>query len=114
MNWRLLLTIVVATALLSGCISGVPVSIENQSSSNLTHVVVSGNGFSASVGTIRAGNTEKIYIHPRGETAVSVAFEVNGQRYSGTLDGQIENDDVYVVKATVDPNFSVVIATDLR
>jgi hypothetical protein len=113
MKGRKLLT-VVAVALLSGCVSGVPVSIENQSSSDLSQVVVSGKGFSESVGTIHAGKTETIRIRPRSETAVKVAFEVNGQRYSGTLDGHIENDNVYTVKATVDPSFSIVIVTDLR
>jgi len=53
MNWRTF-PIITAAALLAGCISGVPVSIDNQSSSDLTEVVVSGKGFSESVGTHRS------------------------------------------------------------
>jgi hypothetical protein len=113
MNWRTLLTIVVA-ALLSGCISGVPVSIENKSGSDLTDVVVSGKGFSESVGTIRAGGSELVHIRPRVETGVKVAFAADGQRYSGTLEGTIENDDVYKVKVSVGPDFSVAVTTDVR
>jgi len=79
MNWRIF-PMIVGAALLSGCISGVPVSIENQSSSDLTQVVVSGKGFSESVGTVRAGASELVRIHPRVETTVKVAFAVDGQR----------------------------------
>jgi hypothetical protein len=113
MNWRTF-PIIVGAALLSGCISGVPVSIENQSSSDLTEVVVSGKGISESVGTVRAGGSEVVHIHPRGETQVKVAFVVDGQRYSGTLDGTIENDNVNTVKATVDAGFSVSVVAELR
>ncbi len=113
MNWRIF-PIVVGAALLSGCISGVPVSIENQSSSDLTEVVVSGKGFSESVGRIRAGGSELVRIHPRVETAVKVAFAVDGQRYSGTLDGTIENDNVNTIKATVSADFSISVAAEVR
>ena len=101
-------------ALLSGCISGVPVSIENQSSSDLNEVVVSGKDFSESVGTVRAGGSELVHVHPRGETGVKVAFVVDGQRYSGTLEGTIENDNVNTIKATVSPDFSVSVLAELR
>jgi hypothetical protein len=113
MNWRTF-PIIVGAALLSGCISGVPVSIENQSSSDLAEVVVSGKGFSESVGTVRAGGMEFVRIHPRVETAVKVAFVVDGQRYSGTLDGTIENDNVNAIKATVSADFSVSVSAEVR
>ncbi len=113
MNWRTF-PIVVGAALLSGCISGVPVSIENQSASDLTEVVVSGKDFSESVGTVRAGGSELVHIHPKAETAVKVAFAVDGQRYSGTLEGTIENDNVYTIKATVSADFSILVSAELR
>jgi hypothetical protein len=113
MYWRIF-PIIIAAALLTGCISGVPVSIENQSSSDLTEVVVSGKGFSESVGKVRAGGSELIHIHPKGETQVKVAFTVDGQRYSGTLEGTIENDNVNSVKATVGADFSVSVVAELR
>ena len=113
MNWRSF-PIIVGAALLSGCISGVPVSIENQSSSDLTQVVVSGKGFSESIGTIRAGGSELIHVHPRSETGVKVAFVADGQRYAGILDGTIENDDVNTIKATVSADFSISLSAELR
>jgi len=113
MTWRIFPTIIGA-ALLSGCISGVPVSIENQSSSDLSEVVVSGKGFSETVGTVRAGGSELVHIHPRTETTVKIAFAVDGQRYSGTLDGTIENDNVNTIKATVSADFSTSVTAELR
>ena len=113
MNLRALLT-VVAAVLLSGCVSGVPVSIANQSASDLTDVVVSGNGFSESVGTIRAGGSANVRVRPKGESGVKVAFEVNGQRYYGIEDGYIESDNLYTVDVTVDADFSISIKTSLR
>ena len=113
MNWRLFITMVGA-ALMSGCMSGVPVSIENQSASDLTNVVVSGKGFSESVGTIRAGARETVHVRPKGESGIKVTFEADGQRYHGIEDGYIENDDLYTVKITVDASFSVAIETNLR
>jgi len=113
MNWRIF-PMIVGAALLSGCISGVPVSIENQSSSDLTQVVVSGKGFSESVGTVRAGASELVRIHPRVETTVKVAFAVDGQRYSGILQGTIENDNVNTIKATVSADLSISVSAELR
>jgi hypothetical protein len=113
MNRRTLLVIAVAV-LLSGCVSGVPVSIANQSSSDLTNVVVSGKGFSESVGTIRAGGSAIVRVRPKGESGVKVAFEVNGQRYFATDPDFIENDNVNTVEATVDADFSIVIKTSVR
>lgn len=113
MNRPAFLAIVVAL-LLSGCVSGVPVNIANQSASDLTDVVVSGNGFSESVGTIRAGGSATVRVRPKGESGVKVAFEVNGQRYHGIEDGYIENDNLYTVDVTVDADFSISIRTSLR
>lgn len=113
MNMRVLLATLVAM-LLSGCVSGVPVNIDNQSSSDLTNVVVSGNGFSESVGTIRASSSATVRVRPKGESGVKVAFEVNGQRYYGIEDGYIENDTLYTVDVTVGADFSISIKAGLR
>ena len=113
MNWRTF-PIIIAAALLTGCISGVPVSIENQSSSDLTEVVVSGKGFSESVGKVGAGRSELFHIRPKGETQVKVTFTVDGQRYTGTLEGTIENDNVNTIKATVSADFSISIVAEVR
>ena len=108
------LQVVAVAVLLSGCISGVPVNIDNQSASDLTNVVVSGNGFSESAGTIRAGDKAVVRVRPKGESGVKLAFEVNGQRYSALEQTYIENDNTYIVDVTVDAEFSVVFKSRLR
>jgi len=101
-------------ALLSGCISGIPVNIDNRSASPLTNVVVSGKGFSESVGSIAAGGKAQVRVRPRIATTVKVVFEVAGRRYSGTTAEDLENDNTYTVEAVVDPEFSISISPSLR
>ena len=114
MNGRMLL-IAILVALLSGCISGIPVTIDNRSAVQLTNVVVSGKGFSESVGSIAPGGKAQVRVRPRVQTAVKVAFEAAGRRYSGsTATDDIENDNMYTVEAVVDPEFSISVSTPLR
>jgi len=102
------------TILLSGCISGIPVNIDNRSASELTNVVVSGKDFSESVGKIAAGGRAQVRVRPKGPSTVKVAFGASGQRYSATTPNTVENDATYTVEAVVDPEFSISIATSLR
>ena len=110
------LAVLFAATVLSGCVSGVPVVIQNQSDKALQHVVVSGTGFSESVGTIAAGATETVQIRPRSETAVTIQFDVDGQTYSAqsSEDRTIENDDVYRVDVNVDADLTINIDIGLR
>jgi len=101
-------------ALLSGCISGIPVNIDNRSATQLTNVVVSGKGFSESVGSIAAGGKAQVRVRPRVATTVKVAFEAAGRRFSATTAEDLENDNGYTVEAIVDPEFSIAIAPSLR
>ena len=104
----------VPTLLLAGCISGVPVSVTNHSSAELTHVTVTGKGISEDVGRIAAGATETIRVRPREATTIKVAFEAAGHRYSATTEGEIENDDVNVIVATFGEDMSLSIEARLR
>ena len=106
--------IVGTMALLCGCVSGVPVSVSNNSTVALHQVVVSGKGFSESVGSIAAGATETIRIRPREETAVKVAFEADERRYSATTESTIENNDLYIVVVNVSADFTISMQTPLR
>lgn len=108
--------VAVLPLLLAGCISGVPVSIANGSDKPLENVVVSGEGFRESVGTIRPGNTETVFVRPRHETIVRISFDVGGQDYSARSsdDSMIENDDVNRVDVKVGADFSVAVNVDLR
>jgi len=51
--------IIATAALLCGCVAGVPVSVVNHSQAQLTSVVVSGSGFSETISSIAAGETDR-------------------------------------------------------
>jgi hypothetical protein len=100
--------------LLSGCVSGVPVTIANHSATLLTQVTVSGKDFNESAGSIQPGGTETIHVRPRRETGIKVAFEANGQHYASSTETTIENDTVNTVAVTVADDLSISIETNLR
>ena len=103
-----------AALLLAGCVSGVPVSVTNQSAEPLTKVTIKGKGFSESMGKVSPGATETINIRPRAATKVNVTFEAGGQRFSATTEQEIENDTVNTVKLVVGRDLSLSIETPLR
>jgi hypothetical protein len=103
--------IIVAAALLCGCVAGVPVSVVNHSAAQLTSVVVSGSGFSETIASIAAGDTATVRVRAREEAPIKVAFEVDGQRYSATSSESLVNGGSAVV-ATVDADFTLSIETN--
>jgi hypothetical protein len=111
---RRLAVILSAALCVGGCISGVPVSVTNHSATALHQVVVSGKGFSESVGSIAAGATETIRVRPREETTVKVAFEADERRYSAATETAIENNDLYIVVVNVAADHTISIETPLR
>ena len=110
MQWLVIL----GAAVLSGCVSSVPVTIANNSSVPIVNVVVSGSGFSESVGAIAAGGRATAHVRPPGETQVKVAFDVDGQRYSAMTGERIANDGANTVEATVDADFTITLETPSR
>ncbi len=108
------LVILVAGALLTGCVSSVPVTIANNSQAQLVNVVVSGSGFSESVGSIAAGGSATAHVRPPVETQVKVAFDVDGQRYSAMTSERIANDGTNIVAASVDADFTITLETPAR
>jgi len=109
-----LLVILAVGVLLSGCVSSVPVTIANNSQAQLVNVVVSGAGFSESVGSIAAGGRASAHVRPPEETQIKVAFDADGQRYSAITQERIANDGANMVEATVDADFTITIETPAR
>jgi hypothetical protein len=101
-------------ALLAGCVSGVPVSVTNQSATELIQVRVAGTGFAETISSIAPGATETISIRPKGESGLKVTFDAKGDRYAAVLDGTIANDDVNIVTVIVHDDFTIDLATQTR
>jgi hypothetical protein len=58
------------------------ITVENKSQAMLVNVVVSGKGFSESLGTIDAGATANTWVSAKGDTGITVDFDLGGKHYS--------------------------------
>jgi hypothetical protein len=105
--------IIIAAALLCGCVAGVPVSVINHSAVQLTGVVVSGSGFNETIASIAAGDTATVHVRARDEAPIKISFEIDGQRYSATSSESLVN-GASAVEATVDADLTISIDTNAR
>jgi hypothetical protein len=106
--------VLAAIVALAGCSRAPVVTITNHSSTTLSNVVVSGSGFSERIGTVGVGGQHKLTVHPRGESAMRVAFDAGNRHVDSGERGYFEAGGGYRVSATVDTNLSVSISSDLR
>lgn len=106
--------VLTAALLLGGCVSGVPVTVTNQSAAELIQVRIAGTGFAETIGSVAPGGTETIRIRPQGESGLKVSFDAKGDRYAATLDGTIANDDVNTVTVIVHDDLTIDLATRSR
>ena len=102
-----LLTVSLCLAVLTGCARQPQLTVVNQSSTPLTNLVVSGSGFSASVGTLAPGAQTRIGVSPSGESSLRFEFDAGGKHHSSAPDCYFENSSLYRVTATIGPDFSV-------
>jgi len=103
---RLLAFLLCLTAL-AGCARQPQLTVVNQSSTPLTNLVVSGSGFSASVGTLAPGAQTRFGVNPSGESSLRFEFDASGKHHSVAPDCYFENSPLYRVTATIGPDFTV-------
>lgn len=112
MRLRHLYLVSLAVAL-SGCSSGVPITIANHSAVAVQELVLSGSGFSQSVATIAPGDSATVLIHATGESGLGVAFTANAHRVTLPEQGYFEGSGGYKVSVAINPNLSVLVRSDL-
>ncbi len=101
-------------ATLAGCSPAPVVTIANQAPVGLANVVVSGTGFSRSVGNIAPGAQAVVAVSPRGESGLRIAFDAAGRHIeSGDL-AYLENNGGYRVAVTVAPDLRVAAHTEIK
>jgi hypothetical protein len=105
--------LVTGLTLIVGCSRSVQLTVVNRSTSALNNVVVSGSGFSQSVGTIPAGEQRQISVQPSGESGVRLVFDANGKHVSAPTTGYFEANSAYKVTATVTPDLQVTVDSKL-
>jgi hypothetical protein len=105
----LLLSVV---TLLASCTRGAKLSVVNDSSAELTNVLVSGTGFSEDVGSIQPRNLHTLYVKPTSESALKLEFDANGKHFISEPQGYFEGSPSYKVDAIVAPDFTVTVETN--
>lgn len=66
------------------------IEITNNSKSELSNVVISGSGFSQTVGNIPVGKKQSVFVRPSGESSVTMNFNANGKSHSSGKQGYFE------------------------
>ncbi|OUC16640.1 MAG: hypothetical protein B0A82_00745 [Alkalinema sp. CACIAM 70d] len=100
---------------LAGCRDrATTVEIVNRSSVEITNVTAKGPGFTQPVGTIPPGQTHQISVHPSGEASLQLEFDAQGKRHTSRPDGYFEGGGNYQVSATIAPDFSVKVETQIK
>jgi hypothetical protein len=102
----------VVTALLFGCMKGVPIAITNQSGRALQDITISGAGFTQHISSIPPGETVTLRVHPRGETGVAIGFDLGAKKFSYAENGYFEANG-YKVAITVDDTGRASVHTEL-
>jgi hypothetical protein len=97
-----------------GCSRAPVVSLTNRSGFTLSNVVVSGSGFTNTLGDIETGSERRLVIRSRGESGLRVVFDVSTNHIDSGEQGYFESGGGYSVAATVNTNLNVTVVSDLR
>jgi len=109
-NLLIVLTLVAA----AGCSRDPVITITNKSSLTLSNAVVSGSGFSESVGSIAARGEHSLTVRPHGESGVRIAFDAGTNHVDSGEQGYFEAGGGYRVAILVSTNLNVSVSSDLR
>lgn len=90
------------------------VTVVNASADPLAHLVISGSGFSESLGPLAPGEQKTVEVRPSADTGLALTFEAKGATHAPPADGYFEASGLYRVRATVRPDFSVKVESELR
>jgi hypothetical protein len=83
------------------------IKVINRSGKDLENIYLEGIGFSEQVGTIRAGESRWITVHPTGESGVYVSYFADGKTHKSDYESYFENSGGYRVIVTIDENLEV-------
>ena len=112
-SWCRVVACSLAASLL-GCSDRPVVTVANQSSTTLEHLVVSGSGFSEDVGSLSAGAKRSFSPHSRGESGLRVAFDALGAHHTTAEEGYFEGSGGYRVSVSIDAHFKVTVDSTLK
>ena len=99
---------------LIGCGQGVPVTLHNNSTHDLTNIILSGSGFTDTLTSLSAGKSATRRVSVRGESGLAVSFMADGARVSTSPQGYFEAAGRYAVRVLVDSTLGVEVQAMLR
>ena len=102
-----------AVLVFAGCSRAPVVTITNRSSVTLSHVVISGSGFSEDIGSLAPGAQHVLTVHPRGDSGVRVAFEASGRKFDSGEQDYFEASGGYRITVTVGPDFKLTSTSNI-
>jgi hypothetical protein len=83
------------------------IKVVNRSSLNLGDVSLEGAGFSELVGTIPAGESLWVTVHPTGESGVYLSFVAEGKSYRSDYESYFESSGGYKVIMVINQDLSI-------
>lgn len=90
------------------------VTVTNETADPLDNLIVSGRGFSESLGALTPGEQKSVEVRPSGDTGLALTFEAKGTTHSPPVDGYFEASGFYRISAKVQPDFSVKVESRIR
>ncbi|PAW69141.1 MAG: hypothetical protein B9S38_10535 [Verrucomicrobiia bacterium Tous-C4TDCM] len=109
-----LLLLLLCLVPVSSCSRHPRVTVVNASADPLAHLVISGSGFSEPLGPLAPGEQKTVEVRPSADTGLALTFEAKGTTHAPPADGYFEASGLYRVRATVRPDFSVTVESELR
>jgi hypothetical protein len=106
--------VLLVAIVMAGCSDDPTITITNRSGQPLDNVVVSGSGFSESIGAMSPGAEREVAVAPRGESGVRLTFDVGEQHVDSGDQGYFEGSGGYHVSAKVQPDLTVLVLSELR
>lgn len=90
------------------------VTVVNASADSLTNLILSGSGFSEPLGSLAPGAQKTVEVRPSADTGLSLTFEAKGTTHATPAECYFEASGLYRVTATVQPDFSVKVESEIR
>ena len=105
-----------AVAALLACVefAGARINVYNGSAETLTDIELTGTGFIETIASLAPGDVASLRVKPTGESGLSVAFVVDGERHTIEEQGYFEPSGHYQVRVEVRNDLTVSVRTFLK
>jgi len=113
LSFRLLILFCLVLAW-TGCSRETGVTVTNRSSGVITHIMVSGSGFSERIDRLAAGSERRLIVHPRGESGVRVAFDAGDRHVDSEEQDYFEGGGSYRVAIIIEPDLKVTVLSEVK